>query len=427
MLKRAYGNLKAKPIIDKKYIEMIREHIRSNYPHYSEREAAAAFAEALRSEVESYIKDFDDSYRNTISNHIFKVGVSRESFWVNAADIFEACLKVDTDEGVDESRLIDELTDWVNQIQGQMVERQSVVYAKKAMDNSQYSHLEDVEYLVAVADERVVLDKKTQQRLHNRDYSVKIHEQVWKTLYKAIIWISEMACKGLVWVNSRIKAEQGVLLKGYTFTKYDRISLIRLVSALILIVFLTVNGGGKVGIKSHTLHYATKTHSSMSRYFTLKSKMIQITGKHRLTDELPKEYRYREVDAAKIKRWLASKNSYLSQDKYIQAIIMAARRYNLNPLLLFAIAGQEQSFVPQHKKFAQKMANNPFNVFGSWVDYNTDINDSAMIAAETIVNSSKKRPVYINALKWINRRYAEDKKWWVGVSDIFRKLQREIQ
>jgi putative ABC transport system permease protein len=42
-----------------------------------------------------------------------------------------------------------------------------------------------------------------------------------------------------------------------------------------------------------------------------------------------------------LKNWLQARNSLFAEDLYFSAILEAAERNNLNPLLIFAITGQE--------------------------------------------------------------------------------------
>lgn len=144
-------------------------------------------------------------------------------------------------------------------------------------------------------------------------------------------------------------------------------------------------------------------------------------------NNLPEYLKYTEFNKFALKKYLDTRNSLIREEPYFEAIIEAAYEFDVNPLLLFAILGQEQGFVPKDNEYAYKIANNPFNVFGSWRDYNTDINDSAKIAAKTVVNLSKNCPEEENPIKWINLRggeggYAEDTQWWKGVESIFNKL-----
>ncbi len=143
-------------------------------------------------------------------------------------------------------------------------------------------------------------------------------------------------------------------------------------------------------------------------------------------NELPQSLQYADIEVERLTAYLESRSSMLAKPRYMNAIIAAAKQYNVHPLLLFAITGQEQSFVPDDHKRAAKMANNPFNVHYSWQDFNTSIEESSRIAAKTVVNLSKNRPPNADPLTWINRKYAEDPKWSRGVRQIFAMLQEKV-
>jgi len=189
------------------------------------------------------------------------------------------------------------------------------------------------------------------------------------------------------------------------------------------------------------------THTTLSKLYTINKKPIKsyrdsiiysekgiheetiykYNNKTTITSVVPYSYRYTEVNKDKLKNYLLEKGSILAQEPYFSAIISSAEKNNLNPCLLFAITGREQSFVPVIHPKASKIANNPFNVFGSWQIYNTDIYSSADIACKTIVKLSADRPSNVTYLKWINSQngtggYAEDTKWWEGVDKFFKEM-----
>lgn len=148
--------------------------------------------------------------------------------------------------------------------------------------------------------------------------------------------------------------------------------------------------------------------------------------------DLPKELRYVTIDQFALKKVLKSRNSILIDEPYFSTIISVAENLDIHPLLMFAVLGQEQGFVPRNNIYALDIANNPFNVFGSWQKYNTNIKDSSEIAARTLINLSTGRPDGEDPIKWINLRngeggYAEDENWWIGVKSIFEKLKNETQ
>lgn len=148
-------------------------------------------------------------------------------------------------------------------------------------------------------------------------------------------------------------------------------------------------------------------------------------------NKIPSIYRYRPVNKENLKKWLNEKNSFLAREPYFESIVSACKKYNLNPCLLFAITGKEQGFVPADNPRAVTISNNPFNVFGSWQVYNTNIRNSAEVACETIIKISSDRPENISFLKWLNSKdgtggYAEDENWWIGVDKFFKKLNSEV-
>ena len=132
--------------------------------------------------------------------------------------------------------------------------------------------------------------------------------------------------------------------------------------------------------------------------------------------------KYKSIKPDLLKEYLENKNSYLSEDYYIDMFIQVAKDYNVNPLLLVAITGQEQNFVPRDHPDAELMKNNPFNVFISWKRYNTNFEDACKIAARTVLTSSEDRPIDYDPIKWINKTYAEDNDWHIGVSYFFNEL-----
>jgi len=132
---------------------------------------------------------------------------------------------------------------------------------------------------------------------------------------------------------------------------------------------------------------------------------------------------FKEVDKEVLQSWFIRNGSMVGQTPYFETIYEVAKNYGVNPLLLFAITGQEQGFVPVDHEFAKLMINNPFNVYGSWEIYNTDIEESTQIAARTVLTASEERPDDIDPVDWINRTYAEDEGWSVGVNLLLDQLE----
>ncbi len=137
---------------------------------------------------------------------------------------------------------------------------------------------------------------------------------------------------------------------------------------------------------------------------------------------LPEFLQYTDINAPAVKDFLEKRDALLAEEPYFGAIVESAKKHGLHPLLLLAITGQEQGFVPRTNKNAKRIANNPFNVFHSWQEYNTNIRDSSDIAARTIAKLAAKRPEGADAFDWFNQTYAEDTGWAKGVSTLFAQL-----
>lgn len=142
--------------------------------------------------------------------------------------------------------------------------------------------------------------------------------------------------------------------------------------------------------------------------------------------------RYEPINVTKLYSFLSSGGSAFSLSD-LNTIIQAARAAGVNPLLLVAITGQEESFVPRSWPAAAKILNNPFNVNVSWQNYNTNLANAAQIAANSVrLKLATPPPAGEDAISWINDPrnpdglYATDRNWADGVRAIFWSLQDQF-
>ena len=134
---------------------------------------------------------------------------------------------------------------------------------------------------------------------------------------------------------------------------------------------------------------------------------------------------YETFDYFAVRDYIADKRrGLIGSAVHFNTIITLAQVNDIDPLLLFAIIGQEQAFVPTDSYRATEVLNNPFNVFNSWLTYNTSLNESTQIAINTIKNRLNSRPIQTPPLIWLNGIYAEDENWHVGVRLIYQHLQK---
>lgn len=139
---------------------------------------------------------------------------------------------------------------------------------------------------------------------------------------------------------------------------------------------------------------------------------------------LPGYFAYKEINQNRLNDYLQTRDSLIAEEPYFSTIISVAKKCNINPLVFFAIAGAEQSFVPKQSSSSKKIANNPFNVYHSWKEYNTNIEDASTIAGATIINLCKDRPQGKEPFEWINRKYAENSNWGKIVKEIYEELEK---
>jgi len=138
-----------------------------------------------------------------------------------------------------------------------------------------------------------------------------------------------------------------------------------------------------------------------------------------------KPFDYKIYNYSLFKEYLSSRESKLVEADYFQTIVDISREYDLDPLLLFAIIGQEQSFVPKNNIYSNKIINNPYNVFNSWRYYNTSLTDTTKIACYTLNRILSDLPEDEEPFKWINKTYAEDEKWAEGVRKIYNTIKNK--
>lgn len=144
--------------------------------------------------------------------------------------------------------------------------------------------------------------------------------------------------------------------------------------------------------------------------------------------------KYRALHIAAIQQWLQARNSALANVKTLKMIDAAGKAKNVDPHLLLAITGAEQSFVPASHPQASRIIRNPWNVFGSWSTgkgSTLTTGESARIAANTIIKLSKGRPSQVNPIEWLSSRdnpsgyYAGDgDNWTRNVSALYDQLSK---
>ncbi|KPV42706.1 hypothetical protein [Alicyclobacillus ferrooxydans] len=175
--------------------------------------------------------------------------------------------------------------------------------------------------------------------------------------------------------------------------------------------------------------YSTKDYDMA---LSIEQDLIGSGGNMPVGDVTVPELRYKAVNPVQLYNYVHARQSLFTlQD--MQNLELAAKTYDVNPVLLLAITGQECSFDPVWIDHAAERHNNPWDVFHSYADYNTTFSDSANIAANTLRHKlSTPPPPGEDAIQWCNDpsnpwgAYAQDSQWAYGVEDIFANIEAYI-
>jgi len=362
----ALEDLRNNQILYNQNVIDLKECIRQNYPHYTAKHATDLFASAIHKIIDKNITHFDKDIQKHIKNHLLQQVVQKDIFAINAYDIFEACTALE----VSDDHYFENLTDWLNN-------SQSACFSK-----------DEVFKLVVKlrAHEEVLISLLPSQPIGPINDS-EIHAFNFLDIFKKRNAAIFIACAVTI---SSFALFQMLYHKNISQEKRST-SLVE--SPL-----------------------SVKENASSANTSLLINEMESDIF-------LQKQLQYKEIDEMALYNWLTERNSILAEQPYFSSIINVAKEFNINPLFMFAITGQEQSFVPKSNPKAFSIANNPFNVYGSWEEFNTDINDTSRIAARTILNLSKDCPKDADPIQWINKKYAEDPNWHLGVTQIFAELE----
>lgn len=136
-------------------------------------------------------------------------------------------------------------------------------------------------------------------------------------------------------------------------------------------------------------------------------------------------YPYVPIDHSGLKHYIKNERfGRIGTDDAYYKIVFLAKQNDIDPLLLFAIIGQEQNFVPLDHPSSGAILNNPFNVYYSWEAFNTNLSESTQIAINTIQYRMAQYTGEGDPLIWLNAVYAEDPNWHLGVRYFYTFFQK---
>ncbi|MDF9407877.1 hypothetical protein L7E55_05805 [Pelotomaculum isophthalicicum JI] len=378
--------LNKKQVMRNEDIFVLRDYIAKKYPDSGINERAKILANAVHKVIDRYLQEFNEKYRSQIKFNLLRRAVSKNYYGLNEDDIFKICIAIHNHE----EDYTEALTKWVNNRQEIPVARETLIefvnkVRRYAGDKLEHDWSLILEYLNSVE-----IEPEKRHLLSKLD------------LTKYISLLLERIAGVLPYVS-------GLLSKNKFYQA--------MTAFLLMSVFLTVQPLKNLPPSVPQIVVSNSAAVSKTRAHQ------PVTQPEILTDDLL----YKEVNNSRLKQSLVNRNSILAEEPYFSVIIQSAKEFNINPIFLFAIAGQEQSLVPRQDKEAVLIANNPFNVYHSWVEYNTNIQDSARIASITISNLLWTKPEAVDPVTWINQHYCEDEQWRYGVSWFFKNLSNEVQ
>ncbi|MTI48755.1 MAG: hypothetical protein FH761_12995 [Firmicutes bacterium] len=374
------NELKEKKILSQDDISKLREHIEQEYPNTDIGKRASLLSRYIYKSIDNNLNGFSKEHKEAIKKKLVEIFIYQDKGIIDKSDVLFICseLQDNTEE------FLESLTSWINSNIQNFVRKEDISeYIACAVDTT-YSN--DI----------ISVFKKYYNYLKEK-ICYSLTSLVENKDKKIIIAASISLVFTLMIFSKHLNTDSFFKLRLFGNNKSDYIDL---------------SYQNRNIMKPEIIEYKPSDF-----YLSEDSYYLHI----------PDELRYKVIDREKLKKYLKSRNSILYQEPYFSSLIDTAEEFGLNPNVLFAITGQEQSFVPIDHEHAEEIANNPFNVFGSWVKYNTNIKDSSEIAARTICNLLKNKPNDVNSFKWINRKYAEDKRWWWGVNQLYEQLEEAVK
>lgn len=369
--------LQCKKVISKSDVLILKQYINKKYSSYTQVQKLNVLTSSIHQVLDKNIAGIEETYSPKLKQEILKNTLLKDGSTIFLIDIFNTCIsEKDAETGFYES-----IVNWVN---------------SKVENKISISELKKFDIQLETQKEKEITTEPEKTPSETIKLEVAKSENVE----------CEIEHKQLI--NEKLKT--------IINSKIVRVC----VCALFIFCILLQNVSTIKGIlnphKPKNINISAKKPVKKSEKFIASNKII--------TSNVPSYFIYKDINKDSLKKYLHNKNSLLGEEPYFSTVITVAKEFNLNPLVLFAITGQEQAFVPASDKDAKKIVNNPFNVFHSWQEYNTNLKDATEIASRTVINLCKDRPATEEPFHWINRKYAEDPKWGAGVLKLYNELEK---
>ncbi|MBU3144035.1 glucosaminidase domain-containing protein [Clostridium sp. CF012] len=388
-MKNVIDELKASFVLTRQEIERIKLYVVKKYPNNSSKENASILSMTVYEIIDKNLEGINRQQKQNIKKAIMQTTILKDKENILKWDVFSAYII----ESEGNPQLKTSLIEWINKNQKNDVSKEKFEEYVESIHE-----LSNTENIACVRIKPI-----------HKYKGISTYNHIFKS--RILKYKNGLALK----INSCSK-KTNMLLEAILNKIYSTKIALSLLTLLILSLYFLNNlmySGKLQGDKKENPQSYVSSIEKYDLYY------IDAMSYH---PHLPDYFNYKAIDKNRLLNFLNARNSMLAEEPYFSAIIRASKEFNLNPHILFAITGQEQSFVPKSHKNAKKIANNPYNVFHSWEEYNTNINDSSRIVARTVINLAKDKPINTEIFDWINSKYAYDKNWGRGVKEIFETL-----
>lgn len=385
-------------VLQSNQIIKFKNFIQKKYPTASLQHRSEILADAIDKVIDKHIQDFDKVIRDQVKFEVLQRAVMTDNYNISGSDIFRACLFIkDTGENFNAS-----LTHWLNKTCCNPIEEKYIDLLLSTISNCYHEYYNcELDYIIG----KSIANLEDE---HSIDLTLGL----------------DTSYSGGLFVERVLRAYK--YLKREIIREYIPYQI--LVTSLLLIALsnqFVVGQDNRInGINPQLIFVGLQYQGLNDEALLAEENRYQ---ENDLNEQPIYDLHFQQVDENSLIQFLVKKGSLLCAEPYFSSIIQASHEYDINPLLLFAITGQEQAFVPKDAKNAERIANNPFNVYGSWQVYNTNILDSARIAANLVATLNKNRPSSIDPIFWINTKYAQDKMWHIGVTKLFKELNKAVK
>lgn len=396
------NTLKSYIILSLNDLTHIKDTIARRYGHMTSIERAEILSMAIHNHLNKHLEGIDDAHKETLKLTILSETFAKHRYSITRLNIFDAILDLELDDAIK----TDLAESWLSESAQLSVPRWTVedYVAMKRIQLETVAHPLNTDVRAPYVAQKVVVEP-----VQDINHPIYFDD-------------SESYEKKKIRFSVGIFASVLLILIFATPTYFFLKSAYQ--PGLVQNIALT----SEIGSKEHYglsllggIHLIARVDGYKSGEqvnLTLEKKRFDF-GLMRKIDA----FRFENFDYYAVKHYiLNTRNGLIGSSEQFNQIIHEAYLNDIDPLLLFAIIGQEQAFVQDNSDYSAKILNNPYNVYHSWMEYNTTLRDSTQIAINTIKNRLDNAPYSASAFKWLNTTYAEDTNWHTGVRLIYAHL-----